>query len=369
MYSFFTAADQEARGQFVVPIWNQLKVNIESQHDTVEMYYRNTSYGSSSAHFFVRLLQSISIPKLMSDLRYYENMLAMALNFSMAMGMTSSIYKGKMHSNILYGKDSQEILIATADEFDHEAAIANWRTLQAVRVIRHPRSDLLIAPLDGRTDSLETGVSVIMVNLPLLALQYRAFVLDEFAKLKAAVDIPYSTATTQHFVYRFIFTSAVRSHFDVALFNRLSLRLIDETPGEVNRKLPMGMADYSQRIDYVLNRVANADQLVPERKSLQRYLAYLPAVNAPSQADRWLLPDVAPTRQVKWALNYAVEPLLKLYLRAAKGYGARSNGVMIHELNRLQRSLSSDSSYRQALPAEYYLEFKKTLSDFVDLKK
>lgn len=367
MYSFFTEVDRQEHGQYVVPIWEQLKVNIAAQHDVVEMYYRNTSYGSSSAHFFVRLLQSISIPKSLSDVRYYENMLGMALNFSMAMQMTSSIYKGKIHSNILYGKGSQEIVIATAEEFDYEAAIADWRNIRAVRVVRHPRSDLLIAPLDGRTESLEQGISVIIVNLPLLALQYRSFILDEFRKLKAAVNEAYSTATTQHFVYRYIFTSAVRSHIDVALLNRLSLRLDGQEPGTVERRLPVGLADYTARIDYVLNRIAT--QMVPEKKSLQAYLTNLPAINAPSQSERWLLPDIAPTRQVSWALNYSVEPLLKLYLRAAKGLGARANGTMIYSLTRLQRSLTSDTSYHQVLPPEIYLEFKQTLSDFINMQK
>lgn len=367
MYNFFNVQEAQTHGQYVVPIWAQLKENIAAQHDTVEMYYRNTSYGCGSAHFFVRLLHSISIPKLLSDERYYENMLAMALNFSMAMGMTSSIYKGKIHSNILYGKDSQEILIATADEFDYQSAIADWRNIQAVRVVRHPRSDLLIAPLDGRTDTMERGVSVILINLPLLALQYRSFVLDEYAKLKASTAVAYSTATTQHFVYRYIFTNAVRSHFDIALLNRLNLRLSGGEPGIVQRRLPMGMADYSMRIDYVLNRVALLP--APERKSLQAYLTYLPAVNAQSQSERWLLPDIAPTRQIKWALNYSVEPLFRLYINAANGLGARSNGVLMHDLTRLQRSLSSDSSYHQILPPEAYLEFKQTLSDFINLKK
>lgn len=367
MYSFFNTPEVQEHSQYVVPIWNQLRNNIAAQHDVVEMYYRNTGYGSSASHFFVRLLQSISIPKALSDERYYENMLGMALNFSMAMQMTSSIYKGKIHSNILYGKNSQEIVIATADEFDVAHAVANWRSIQAVRVVRHARSDLLIAPLDGRTDTLETGISVILVNLPLLAMQYRAFVLDEFRKLKASSTTPYSTATVQHFVFRYIFTSAVRSHLDIALFNRLSLRLDGQEPGTVQRTLPVGMADYTARIDYVLNRVAT--QMVPERKSLQAYLTNLPAVNAPSQAERWLLPDIAPTRQIMWAMNYSVEPLLKLYLRAANGLGARANGTMIYSLTKLQRSLSSDATYHQVLPAEAYLEFKQTLSDFINMKK
>lgn len=365
MYNFFTVADKKHFGEFVVPVWNQLKPNLNAQISTIELYCRNNNFYASSHNFFVRLLQSISVPKMLSTERYVANVKEMAFNFSMAMGMTSSIYKGKLFSNVLYGEGSTEVIIAVDSDVNYLQAVKDWQNIRAVKVARHFRNDLTIAPLDGKNVSPQSGICVLMVDVALLAVQYRAFVLDEYRKLQFFGASQYSAASIQHFVYRYVFVGALRSHFDIAIMNRFNAILTNSPVIDPIRKMPLGLPRFDFQLHAVLEKVA--DGVIADNKSLREYISYIPAISSDSQYQGYMMPEVVATRQVEWALNLCVEKPFEVYMAALRGGSGRGNGAMLTGASRLIRQLQRDNAYQQILPTQAYIDFKNTITSFLSL--
>ena len=178
MLELFRTLPPGSTGVMTPPTWAYVQRGLAENTAKVQAYYRQWVRPVRSTHFLARLLQSIAVPKAMETERYYANVDATALNLSMALRMTSTYYKGSVHRGIFYGPTTPEILLATDDHFDFEHVHAHWKTAQAVTPLLHAKSDLDLHLPMGQTTSREDGLAVILVNLPMLAVQYRAFVLD-----------------------------------------------------------------------------------------------------------------------------------------------------------------------------------------------
>lgn len=362
MQNLFHLVSPIGQGILKFPEWLYVRDGLKRSLGQVISFYRSNPMAVPSSHFLVRLLHSINVPQSQPLERYFDNVDAMALNMSMALKMTSSIYRGQVFDGIFYGPGNTELLVAHSESFDIFHAHRNWEALAPVKVLRHARSDLGMNIPDGTNTGTESGMTVISINIPMLAVQYRAFRLNEMAKADSSTE---SQLSIMQFIHMYVLPNMLFSHLDYALFNRID-NLRKGAPLGVSKKShSFWLTDYSKKCDQVYNTILY--KLDHIGKDFTGILRTIPIVTRNSMEELMLLPDMAPTRQVLWALVIARLPALAfLFKLLREGPGARNQS----EINTIMRAMvayKSDNLMRSMLPLELYFEVQEDIDSVTDV--
>lgn len=340
--------------------WPYIKHGLSANLARVVTFYRRHTMAVEAQHFLVRILQSISVPLSLPVERYYDNVDRMALNLSMALKMTSSIYAGAMFPGTFYGPGCSEVLIAQDESFDPVFADRNWENLSPVKVLRHPRSDLELNLPDGKKIGTEFGLAVIEINITLLAIQYRAW-------RKQEVDIAEETKdpqrTVMQFVHMYVLPNMMFSHLDYAIFNRISNLSRAKQSGESNVKHPFYITDFSEKADQALSIVL--ENLSKIGRDFNGILYNVPAVTKTSMREVLRLPDVLANRQVNWGLVVARLPAVRLLIDASKDGANTRNQSEVNTLLREFLQYKTDNSIRSMLTLRQYYEVANDINYIV----
>lgn len=319
--------------------WHYAREGLRHNLRKVVTFYQSHSMAVESEHFLVRLLQSITIPKALPLERYYANVDALSLNLGMALKMTSSISKGHVFRGTFYGPGCTEVLIADNVDFDIVAADRNWEHTQAIRVLRHPRSDLGLNLPDGKKTGTETGIAVIAINIPMLAVQYRAFRLSEDAY---AAETNEPGRTIQQFIHMHVLPNMLYTHFDYVMLNRIYNLQRGAPLGESTKLHPFYITDFSQKLNAVQTTILTNLKAVGQ--DFTGILRSIPAVTKDNLEDALVVPDMAPTRQVIWALALSRFPAIDLMVDLSQG--GNQAGANIRNQTQLNALMQAIRSYR-----------------------
>ncbi len=299
MFKLFRIEDKTIQPIQLAPEWNYIKTNMGYNIDRVQNYYRNASLTVPSNHFLVRLLQSIPISKSMDLDTYYKSISNIALNHSMSMQMTSSYYRGRFFTGVCYGKNALECLLTIDDNFDYQKANDNWQDIVAVKPIMHDKSDLKLFIPDGITYSSEESNSILLINLPMLAVQYRAFYLEHMNSSKRNTQ-----KTTMNFVAQYVLPNMLRDHLELCFMNRLMDRYYGKSVAvSYYRRHSFGLIDLEAQIDRVIDKVLDYINKAPSRFDL--ILKTIPSFTHENAYKGLIMPDITPTKQVHWATMLA----------------------------------------------------------------
>jgi hypothetical protein len=366
MYSFFTSPSKILYTVYKSGSWNSVRTNLKKNLGRFQLYYRDHTNRVKSDHYLVRVLQSVGVTKNIEADRYYENIMNVINRHSMAMQFTSELSKGLLRRGVLYGHNVDEIWIADTSEFDYTSELSGWQFMQPVRILKHPRSDVSLIPLDGYSSSEESGTAVILVHLPKLFMMYYAFYKEELRKEQALSNIGYVRKSVEQFVFRYVLTNAMASHLDVAVFNRYCKIAEKLQVGTAYRRIPMVLPDYTSSLDLVLYDIA--EKIHPELMDIHQWLMSIPAVTEKDQASNFILPDFPPIRNVRWALENVTSTLLSGYLGQSKGHGRKKNGLYVTSAVKLLNAIHSDNTYRTMMSYKEYTEFMDILTRFSQME-
>lgn len=362
MLSLFDSPPPIKGGVIRFPEWNYVRDGMRRNVANAIRYYQNNPTAVQSQNFLVRLLHSITVPQGLSTERYYDNVDAIALNVSMALKMTSSIYKGQLFHGEFYGQGSIEVIIAHNDWFDPGTAHTNWKRLQPVRVLSSPHTNMGYNIPDGRRSSSEVGVSVIAVNVPMLALQYRAFRQNE--QYWSEMNGNDSQRSIYQFIRMYPLTNMLISQTDVVVFNRI-LSLLEGAPmGESSRKHSFVVPDYSNKLDQVQTKVL--DGLQRNGRDFYNTMRTVPMVFKDTLADAIIWPDMAPTRQVVWGLVMGRLPLMRFLFDSAKDGVHARNRMEYNQLVREVRGWRSESLFKSMLSGDLLADVEYDLQDLLN---
>jgi hypothetical protein len=317
--------------------WHYARDGLRHNLKKVVEFYKSHSMAVESDHFLIRLLQSIAVAKNIELHRYYDVVDSLSLNLGMALKMTSSISKGHVFRGVFYA-GCTEVLIAENADFDAEAVNRDWRNVQAVKVLRHPRSDLMLNLPDGKKTGTETGIVVISINIPMLAVQYRAFRLreDEYTR-----ETGEPGRTIQQFIHMYVLPNMLYSHLDYVVFNRIYNLERGAVMGE-GKHHPFYITDFSSKLNAVHETILANLQAVGQ--DFTGILRSIPAVTKESLNDVMAFPDVAPTMQVIWALALSRFPAVNLMVDLAKG--GNQGGANIRNQQQLNLLMQAIRQYR-----------------------
>ena len=352
MLSLFDSPPPIAGGVLRFPQWNYVRDGMRRNVATAVQYYQSNPTAVASQNFLVRLLHSITVPQTLPTERYFDLVDAIALNTSMALKMTSAIYKGQLFQGEFYGNGSIEILIAHDEWFDPELAHKHWQRLQPIRVLRSPHTNLGYNIPDGKRSSSETGVSVIAINVTMLAMQYRAFRLEE-QRLSLEMG-----GDSQRSIYQFLrmypLTNMLFSQTDLVVFNRIHARLVGAPIGETGRRHSFYLPDYSSKLNEVQDVILKG--LDKNGRDFYDTMRTVPLVFQGTVAEQMRWPDIAPTRQVVWALMMGRVPLLQFLFASAKGGPRTRNMKEYNQLVRQVQSYRSESLFKSILSGDLLVD-------------
>lgn len=357
MQNLFSLMPEVHLGTFKVPQWLYVREGLQRNVAAVQAYARQNPTAVRAQHFLVRLLGAIDVSHAHNLERYYDIVDSRALNVAMALKMTSPIYPGQVFEGEFYGWGNREILIAHNTDFDPYEAHQNWQSLAPIQVLRHPLSDLGLPILDGvKNFGSEKGLVVLLINIPLLAVQYRAFSQDDD---RYNQDLPGSMRTVEQFLRMYVLPNMLASHLDLAIFNRISCLQAHQPVGHSTYRHPFFLPDYSHRCDQVLQEVL--DKLYLGSQMLPGILRSVPAVTLENMDEVMRVPQVVQTRQVLWALITARTNALSFMFKASRLGAAITNGQEVQRLRRAALSWKSDKILRSALPIDLFWQVQREI--------
>jgi hypothetical protein len=360
MFKLFRIEDTTAQPIQIAPEWNYIKTNTWINLQRVKQYYRNSAIAVSSQHFIVRLLQSIPVPKHLDLDTYYKTVNDIALSHSSSMQMTSPYYRGKFFTGVAYGKQSMECLLVVDDMFHYQHVHDNWEDVISIKPIMHDKSDLSLLVPNGIDYSNELSNSVLLINLPMLAVQYRAFYLAKTNNPRITTN-----KTIMHFVAQYVLPNMLPDHLDLCLINRLMNRYYEKDKTiTFNTRHPFALVNLEDQIDTVINKILGYIKTSPKRFDL--ILKTIPSFVNQNAYKSLLMPDIATTKQVHWAGMWA---RLKYMAFLCDMCDERSLHTNQSEVNEIALELNYGDLYntfRNNLPVDLFFKAQSYVDTITD---
>lgn len=361
MYRLFTQPSKSSRGLLSLPRFTYVRQGVERNAKRLIAYARTNPMAVRSDHILMQLLQSLTVPITYDTADYYRIVSKQADELSQAMGFTTGKSYGKVLSGSdFYGKHYKEIIVSLDDKTGIlPPNLPNWEDWTPVTVLKHDVTSYMTELLDGSDDSRE-GVSVIQIDIALLALQYRAFRLREMKKPPEETQL-----TLAHFVMTYPIANMIWSHLDYSSFNFYLAVMDGQTYDEFREKNSFYTTNYDEKAMECYSQVADAFE--KREYDWQDFFKQIPAISADNQWDALKLPVVPGTRQLEWSLIYARLPAISTYFYTNFQHGLNNSRMEGRRVTRSIRQIKNDNSVRNLLPRELYAEFSGTVLALQDI--
>lgn len=349
MQLFFNTPSVANYGILRYANWNYVRDGLLRNLRTTQNYYHSRIFAVKTNHFLARLIDDINVSHNYELERYYSIVDGKSNSIASAMRMSTSYQKSGLFNGVFYGHGCPEIIITDCSTFNPFDVFKNWREVSAVKVITHPISDLNLMLPNGKDTNNEKGLAVISINIPMLAIQFKAFAADQ---IQMDQDDGTGLQSTSHFIHRFVLPNMLPSHLDYALFNRLT-NLLDGAPlPNNNRRHPFALIDYSAMSDSVQQDII----FDMKGKSIEykAILKTIPAVTKLNMESALTMADNPPTKQLVWADVLSRLDVLKVMVKLG---GTESISKNIHTLNEFARDFvlySREKSLQNVLPRSLY---------------
>lgn len=347
MYQLFEAHSYQPGGALLFPEFLYGRRGLQGNLEKVIDYHRINPHGLNGSHFLVKLLQSINVTLTLPPDVYNDKVTDLALNLAMSLKMTSALSRGKVFQpGVFYGANVTEVILASIDTYDTSLLIKEWESLCPIRVIYHPKTDLNLVMPDGKRLSDEPGYAVIVVNIPMLASQYRMWRLADFERND---DSPMNV---MQFLTMYPLPNMLYSHLDVTLMNRLIHQFFDADMPKFKNPNPFYLTDYSKDVDKTL---AHYLEVVKNRGwDFDTMLSLFPTVTAADFHDVIKPPAMAFSLQLQWGIAMARLPLIAFLVQLNYTSGNERNQWYLNQIRRWLRQFDLNKALYSALPRYQY---------------
>jgi hypothetical protein len=327
--------------------WDYVRTILQCNISEVINYYRSNIRSVKSNHLLARLLDTISLDKDMDIDRYYLNIDELSYRLAVTFGFTSPISKGNLFTGVFYGANNPEYVLSVNDYFDIHYANEHWEDIEAVKVITHPKNDLLYMLPNGHMYNSEIDLTVVSINIPLLAIQYRAFYLNELNKKTDSVR------GMNQFIGGYVIPNMLKSQSEIVILNRLYNKINDIPTNDLsNVKHPFALINNTYLLDKELDKVIYNIQKVST--DYNTIYSNIPSIYNENIYDTLLLPNMASTRQVYWLLLLSRLKAMDLLFTITGKKVLNKNQNIINELVQDLKSSSGISFMKEIIPFNVY---------------
>jgi hypothetical protein len=303
-------------------------------------YYRNSSYSLASSHLLVRLLQNLPGP-FYPNLDFYQDQIAdQTEELAQPLRLFSSVRRGTLKTpGVFLGETGSELIIAHSEPFSNDEIRTNWATTSPLRWLWHPVDNFNLDRPMGESVGWSKGFSVLLINVALLAVQYRYWRRHQY-RLN-----PESPRSAMQFVAGYVIPNSLGSFIDIALvqcwFKRLRGELLIEEPDQHPFYLNPRTAEMQKEIDqtlaaYLRNRTRFGDLLEGvsgiHTNSLRAAIAF---------------PEFPKTRPLVSAFSLARLPVIEALLEWDQQTGKQRHRAEKNQIKKSLVQLQSDKVWQQ----------------------
>lgn len=330
---------------------NQQRSNLKR----VEDYYKNQSGSVKSNHILVQILQTLPVDPNLPTHQYlfmisdYIDEIASTFNLAY-----STNYGSALNESAFLSDNVEEIIILNKERFDNGNVSSKWKDIKAIRFLSHPGTDLNLDLPNGQNYSGPGGVSVITINLPLLALQYRLW--------KESVKHLENTPTTMQFIYRYVLPNMINSYQDVSMFNITYKLFIGEKLENINDHHPFYLNSFYEETIEEIGEVIRTR--LKRKESFYEFLEATSLMGDKSLRKVIELPKLPKTRQVIWSLILARLFLADMLIIWDLRTGGSHNKEEIKKLKRSLKQITNDKNISSILGRD----LKKQTEEFIKIE-
>ena len=331
MFKLFDSGLFPSEGNLVPSNRRYLQVRAELIINTLETYFWKTSYRLPNNHLLVQILRNLEYSLETPFEKVVETVNARSLYVAKHFYLTSEIDFGKPLKGVFYShKDSDAVDYIFAksfvdiNPFDEDRS---WVKLSPIKTIFHSATDFNLLLIDGQPKGDPVGYSVVQIDIPLLALQYREFCIEMIKDFRG--DAIYNP---NKFLVTRVLPKLYRSHFDQLIINQFLLKenvVKENTP---DKKLQLALPEIELTVKQTVNSLYPS--LVSSRKTYANTLAVIPAVFSKSALEALRLPDTVATRQSFWLQVLSRFPHIEFLTKLQGSSGRNTNKTYINDFKR-----------------------------------
>lgn len=347
MFDLFQEVPNQPGG-LVFPEFRRIREGLRRSIDRVQRFRLENPMSLTGTHPLIRLLMSLNVPLSLDPELYRDRVAEITYHLARNLQFTSPVSQGKAHyPSMFYGDNVTDVVLVHDEDFDLTDIATRWQNLQPIRVLYHPQTDLRLHVPDGRYPSVEAGMAVISINLPMLALQYRMWRHWERGTVGSE-----SPRTVMMFLQAHPLPQMLASHLDCAIFNRILGLYFDIPFPEIRSRHSFYLTDWTNAVDAVLLKYIG---LAKARKmDFDAMISTMPAAGYDSRYDTLHWPEMPFTYQVTWALVVARLAQVMFLVRFAVDQQINRNRRELAELNRFFIKLQQMNLMQKVLPADEF---------------
>jgi len=355
MYQLFDERYNVSKSQIRHGSFDLIKRIYKRELDKIVSYFSNRVFAVNSDHILCRVLNTVNVPLAYSLDRFVESSIARSIYVSKNFNFTSPINYGIIHDGLFYGKGNDEIIIYNDDYFNPNTASRDWKKIQAVKVLEHNVSNMSLLLPNGKENNIEKGLAVISINIPLLLMQYRSFILEQ------AIKSNNSLLSVSHFVHMYVLPNMLYSHIDIVIMNRLLNLYYGAPMGYGLKKYPFPIINYESNIDRVLLVILK--HIKESGLLYENILENIPSINSDDLLEALIMPDTVKTKQVWWALLLARLKVSKFLLDVGEEKSIGNNRTLVNKIQIDLTRLLNENILKKVLTKDLYMDTIMTIDD------
>ena len=338
------------------PEFELVKRTYQKEVLNIVNYYSNNVFYLKNTHLLVRLLNTFAIPVQYELDRFVDVALTRSPYVAKYFNFTSNLSYGKFHDGVFYGEGNPELLLYIDTYFNPFEVINNWKDIQAVKVLDHCVSNLSLVLPNGKVNNVEKGLAVIEINIPLLLVQYRCFMMEQAIRIGNGSEMQLDAS---HFVIKHVLPNMLYSHVEIVLLNRLVNSYYGAPMGQALKKYPFPIIDYGDKVDAVFSKIIK--HIKGHNMSYYSSLKNIPSIFHADGQESLLMPDVARTRQVWWALLLTRFKVMKLMLDIGGDRGRHNNRSYVNKLQVDLKRLLEENMLMNTLPKNLHYDIMQDI--------
>lgn len=326
MFSLFTRTNFTDRSVFQYARMDYLRDRVDENYQKLHAQRKHSTGRLDSNHLLRAILSGLAV-EFKGDLGdYIQRCAAAEKRIVPGLGMSSSYSRGKLFVEGYFYPECPEIIIS-APRYDWTLLDLwkDYRSLQPIRVLNHPITDLTICELSVMNEisyTRQPDLAIIAIDIPLLAAQWRMW----------RVENP--EGLTERFLTEVPLVGALKSHLNVAFFNKIQVALGIKEQCKIRSNLTFAQMDLNDNAaGIVKDVVANISSKAMDANQI---LSTIPVLYGNNYLDACDFPEMASTFQVDWTCQASKMDPASVVLEAGRRAGFDR---MVETITALRRQL------------------------------
>lgn len=358
MLDLFLGGYQPSTKRLLSSKFEVISKRYATEIDKVITYYNFAVKTLKSQHVLSRMLYTLNVSMEDDFATYMKGVVARTPYLYRNFGVGTAYSKAVPHDSMFYGEDGVELWIGDEETGNIFTQAERWTTLRPVHPITHQNVDLKLSVMETDYRYSFTDLSVVSINLPLLAIQYRMWY-----KTQEEAD----TATyIDKFIKQYVLPNMLVPHTDLVVLNRLmdlfynGSVVLDYNPP----KLPISIIDYSDKLDSVLMELLGRINNGVFR--YEEFLQIIPGLTNLHIEESLRLPDIPLTKQARMLLMLSRLRYIKFFIDLGGERSLRLNKHHIGDLKRNLMYLRNDALFND-IPFAVHTDYTLMIEEILDL--